>query len=132
MREAQVIVVACHPRNGTAWDISLARSAAPASYWAQMDENPDGLLVDPPDQVRAFVSHGRITAMPAKRTRRRLLLDQVVQAFEPGRRYPEAAVDEILKQVFDDHCALRRYLIDEQFMSRTAAGVYWRAGGTVG
>ena len=27
--------------------------------------------------------------------------------------------------------ALRRYLIDEQFMSRTAAGVYWRAGGTV-
>ena len=64
--------------------------------------------------------------MPAKRSRRRLLLDQVVQAFEPGRKYPEAAVDEILKRVFDDHCALRRYLIDEQFMSRTAVGVYWR------
>jgi hypothetical protein len=30
MREAQVIVIACHPRNGTAWDIPLARSAAPA------------------------------------------------------------------------------------------------------
>jgi hypothetical protein len=56
----------------------------------------------------------------------------VAQAFEPGRRYPEAAVDEILKQVFDDHCVLRRYLVDEQFMSPTAAGVYWRAGGTVG
>jgi hypothetical protein len=97
-----------------------------------MDENPAGLLVDPPDQVQAFVSHGRITAMPAKRTRRRLLLDQVVQAFEPGRRYPEAAVNEILKQIFDDHCALRRYLIDEEFMSRTAAGVYWRVGGNVG
>jgi hypothetical protein len=40
-----------------------------------MDETPDGLLVDPPDQLRAFISHGRITAMPAKRTRRRLLLD---------------------------------------------------------
>ena len=97
----------------------------------QMDENPDGLLADPPEQLRAFVSHGRITAMPAKRSRRRLLLDQVVQAFEPGRRYPEAVVDDILKQVFDDHCALRRYLIDEQFLSRTAVGVYWRAGGTV-
>jgi hypothetical protein len=34
-------------------------------------------------------------------------------------------------QVFGDHCTLRRYLVDEQFMSRTAAGVYWRAGGTV-
>ena len=94
-------------------------------------DNPDGLLVDPPDQLRPFISHGRITAMPAKRTRRRLLLNEVAQAFEPGRRYPEATVDEILDQVFDDHCALRRYLVDEQFMSRTAAGVYWRAGGTV-
>jgi hypothetical protein len=55
----------------------------------------------------------------------------VVQAFEPGCRYPEAVVDETLRQVFDDHCTLRRYLVDEQFMSRTAYGVYWRAGGTV-
>jgi hypothetical protein len=97
-----------------------------------MGDNAAGLLADPPDQLRAFVRDGRITALPAKRTRRRLLLDQVAQAFEPGRRYPEAEVDQILKAVFDDHCALRRYLIDEQFMSRTAAGLYWRAGGTVG
>ena len=96
-----------------------------------MDENADGLLTDPPLQLRPFVKDGKITAMPAKRSRRRLLLDQVVQAFEPGRRYPEAAVDDILKQVFDDHCTLRRYLVDEEFMSRTASGVYWRAGGTV-
>jgi hypothetical protein len=27
---------------------------------------------------------------------------------------------------------LRRYLVDEAFMSRTASGTYWRAGGTVG
>jgi len=114
-----------------AWGIVLARSAAPASYWLDMDQNAAGLLADPPEQLRAFISGGRITAMPAKRTRRRLLLDQVAQAFEPGRRYPEAAVDEVLKQVFDDHCTLRRYLVDEQFMSRTAGGTYWRAGGTV-
>jgi len=56
----------------------------------------------------------------------------VAQAFEPGRRYPESVVDEILKAVFDDHCTLRRYLVDEAFLSRTADGVYWRAGGTVG
>ena len=40
-----------------------------------MDENADGLLADPPIQLRPFVKGGRITAMPAKRTRRRLLLD---------------------------------------------------------
>jgi len=96
-----------------------------------MSDNAVGLLTDPPEQLRAFIRDGRITALPAKRTRRRLLLDQVAQAFEPGRRYLEAEVDQVLKAVFDDHCALRRYLIDEEFMSRTAAGLYWRASGTV-
>jgi hypothetical protein len=96
-----------------------------------MDPGRDGVLADPPEQLRAFIRDGRITAVPAKRTRRRLLLDRVAQAFEPGRQYPESAVDEILKAIFDDHCALRRYLVDEAFLSRTAAGVYWRAGGTV-
>jgi hypothetical protein len=96
-----------------------------------MEHHADGLLARPPDEVRAFIRNGRITVVPAKRTRRLLLLDWVAQAFEPGRRYPESAVNEVLKAVFDDHCALRRYLVDEAFLSRTAAGVYWRAGGTV-
>jgi hypothetical protein len=51
-----------------------------------MDDNGDGLLADPPDQLRPFIRDGRITALPAKRDRRLLLLDQVAQAFEPGRR----------------------------------------------
>ena len=76
---------------------------------------------------RPFIRGGRITAVPARHTRRRLLLDQVAQAFEPGRRYPERVVNEILKPIFDDYCALRRYLVDEDFLSRTPAGVYWRA-----
>jgi len=92
---------------------------------------PGGVLANPPEQLRAYIRDGRIAVVPSKRTRRRLLLDQVAQAFEPGRRYPESEVDGILKTVFDDHCALRRYLVDESFLSRTAAGVYWRAGGTV-
>jgi hypothetical protein len=94
-------------------------------------DSADGLLTDPPEQLRPFIRGGKITALPAKRTRRLLLLDRVAQAFEPGRRYPESAVDEILKSVFDDHCALRRHLVDESFLSRTPAGTYWRAGGTV-
>ena len=104
---------------------------SPARHTGKViDDNPEGLLADPPVQLQAFIRDGRITAMPAKRPRRRLLLDQVAQAFEPGRRYPEPIVDEILKAVFDDHCTLRRYLIDEEFLSRTADGVYWRSGGT--
>ena len=96
-----------------------------------MNRDAEDLLADPPEQLRPFIRDGRIIVMPAKRSRRRLLLDQVAQAFEPGRNYPEAAVDEILRAVFDDHCALRRYLVDESFMCRDNQGLYWRAGGTV-
>jgi len=84
-----------------------------------------------PARLRPYVRDGRISVMPAKRAARLVLLDQVAQAFEPGRRYPEQAVNEILKAVFDDHAALRRYLIDESLLSRTPDGTYWRSGGTV-
>ena len=96
-----------------------------------MDQAKHNILADPPDQLRPYIRDGRIATLPAKLARRRLLLDLVAQAFEPGRRYPESAVDEILKAVFDDHAALRRYLVDETFLSRTRDGVYWRSSGTV-
>jgi hypothetical protein len=86
--------------------------------------------LDSQPELRAFVRDGRITTMPAKRARRLLLLDRVAQGFEPGRQYREAEVDAVLKSVYDDHAALRRYLIDEGLMAREA-GLYWRTGGTV-
>jgi hypothetical protein len=91
----------------------------------------ESVLKDPPEQVRAFVRDGLITQFPVKRTRRRALLNEVAQAFEPGRRYPEADVDRVLKGMIEDHCTLRRYLVDEEFLSRNTEGVYWRTGGDV-
>ncbi|HEY2443287.1 MAG TPA: DUF2087 domain-containing protein [Streptosporangiaceae bacterium] len=81
-------------------------------------------------ELRPFLQDGRIITMPAKRARRLLLLDCIAQEFEPGRQYPEAEVDKILKTAHDDHASLRRYLVDEGFLSRKA-GLYWRSGGTV-
>jgi hypothetical protein len=92
---------------------------------------PSGVFRDLPDPLRPFVRNGRIAAMPARRAIRLLLLNQVAQAFEPGRRYEEAVVNEILKTVYDDHATLRRYLVDADLMSRTPGGTYWRSGGTV-
>jgi hypothetical protein len=89
------------------------------------------IFANPPEQLRVFLRDGRIAVMPAKRDRRRMLLEQVAAAFEPGRQYPEAVVDEVLKSVVDDHCTLRRYLVDEDLMSRDTSGVYWRSGGAV-
>jgi len=81
-------------------------------------------------QLRGFVRDGRIEGMPAKRSRRLLLLDEVAQVFEPGVRYPEREVNQVLGDMFSDYATLRRYLVDEQLMER-AEGEYWRIGGPV-
>ena len=73
---------------------------------------------------------GRLEQMPAKRSRRLVVLDQVARMFEPGHRYPEREVNDVLRTVWPDYAALRRYLVDEGFLDR-ADGVYWRTGGTV-
>ena len=96
-----------------------------------MDDNRDGPLADPPTQLQAFIRDGRITAVPARHTRRRLLLDQVARPSSRAAGTPSRWSTRSSRPIFDDHCALRRYLVDEDFLSRTAAGVYWRAGGTV-
>ena len=88
----------------------------------------DGLTSNP--QLRGFIRAGRIVALPAKQSRRRQLLAEVAQIFEPGVRYPEPAVNHLLLALHSDYAALRRYLVDEEFMDR-ASGVYWRIGGPV-
>src|ERR1700689_4523927 len=82
-------------------------------------------------QLSGFVDHGRLRALPSKRSKRLMLLDTMAQVFEPGIRYPEPLVNELLSVLHPDYAALRRYLVDEQLMDR-AGGEYWRIGGTVG
>lgn len=80
--------------------------------------------------LTAFVTDGRITAIPAAMGKRMVLLDWLVQDFEPGRRYTERMVNSIIAKRHDDTATWRRYLIDAGFLDR-AAGEYWRIGGTV-
>jgi hypothetical protein len=96
------------------------------------DLNTDAVLeaVASDPRLRVFLGDGKITSMPARQSRRRLLLDVIAQAFEPGVRYPEARVSQFLGTIHGDYAALRRYLVDEQFLSRSG-GEYWRSGGTV-
>ncbi len=80
--------------------------------------------------LRRFLDeHGRLAIMPTKRNKRLLVLDHISQEFEPGVTYPEVEVNRVLRRYHDDVAALRRYLVDEQFLSRQS-NVYWRSGGT--
>jgi hypothetical protein len=94
---------------------------------------PSSEHADASDEARrvlsAFVVDGRITSIPASKSKRHVVLDWLSQDFEPGRRYTEAMVNLIIGRRHADTAAWRRYLVDQEFLSREA-GEYWRTGGT--
>lgn len=78
---------------------------------------------------RYFVG-SRLAEIPAQASRRRVVLERLAFEFEPGARYTESEVNAILLTFHPDYAALRRYLVDEGFLTR-ADGSYWRSGGRV-
>jgi hypothetical protein len=80
--------------------------------------------------LRNFLSEdGTLHTIPAKHSKLMVVLDRLAQEFEPGRTYPEAEVNEMLGRFHPDVAALRRYLVENGFMTRED-NVYWRSGGT--
>jgi hypothetical protein len=90
-----------------------------------------GAATDDEEHVlKTFFRDGRLTEIPMKRSKRRIVLERVALEFEPGRRYDEKEVNAIVGGFFTDHASLRRYLVDEGFLDRDH-GEYWRVGGRV-
>ena len=80
--------------------------------------------------LRAYFRGGVLREIPAKEAKRRIVLERIATEFEPGVRYPESEVNEVVRRFHPDHAALRRYLVDEGFLDREG-GAYWRSGGRV-
>jgi hypothetical protein len=80
--------------------------------------------------LRAFFRDGRLTEIPAKESKRRIVLERITLEFEPGVHYDERTVNAIVGRFSLDHASLRRYLVDEGFLDRDH-GTYWRSGGRV-
>ncbi len=98
------------------------------------DENLAGLSQDVEGDayerkvMKAFIdSEGRITAFPAQEKKLLVLLRYVLNAFEPGIRYTEKEVNEILLRYNEDTASLRRALVEYKIMAREGGGgQYWR------
>ncbi len=119
-------------RDGHALALRSELFGAAARAAAEAAPPPEPLSEDPAEDavLSAFVRGGRLTAIPAQRSKRLVVLDHLVRVFEPGVRYPERQVNVLLAVWHPDVAALRRYLVDEGLLTREA-GVYWRSGGYV-
>ena len=71
---------------------------------------------------------GRLKVIPAQRKKREVILRHILKNFQPGVRYTEKQVNEILARYHDDTATLRRELIAYRMMKR-AEGEYWRIDG---
>lgn len=73
--------------------------------------------------LRNFFDGERLKSIPAKRKQRVIILQKLVERFEPGRQYPEKEVNDLLRVAHEDVATLRRELIDYGFMVREN-GIY--------
>ena len=75
--------------------------------------------------LAAFFEYGKLKSIPAQKKKERIVLEELIKGFEPGRRYTEREVNIILADAYDDFCTLRRDMIGEGLLCREN-GVYWR------
>ncbi len=70
---------------------------------------------------------GSLKSIPAQRKKLEAVLRYVVKEFQPGKRYSERKVNEILGRFHEDTATLRRELVGYHMMEREGGGgAYWR------
>lgn len=75
-----------------------------------------------------YVVNGKLKQIPTQLKKLEVILHWLVKNFEPGRRYTEKEVNEIIKQYNEDFATLRRELINFHLMERKNS-IYWRIEG---
>jgi hypothetical protein len=104
-------------------DLARFRAAArerPPRNRELPDATPEQALV-----LRNFVDDGRLRSIPVRESQRRVVLEYLAQQLEVGADYTEPEINDVLGRFHEDYASLRRYLVDERFLTR-AAGIYRR------
>jgi predicted transcriptional regulator len=71
-------------------------------------------------------ANGRLVTFPAQQKKEEAVLRHIVKVFEPGKRYSEKEVNEMLSEFNEDTARLRRNLVEFGFMNREGGGgAYW-------
>lgn len=73
-------------------------------------------------------ARGRLKSIPAQLKKRQAVLRHIAREFEPGKRYAEYDVNQVIAGFHPDISTLRRELIESRLLSRRPGGAeYWRS-----
>jgi hypothetical protein len=118
-------------------DLDALRRAARDAAESAMPMDPAigfGMTDDERIILERFFSGRVLDEIPTQRSKRLVVLQRLALEFDPGRRYSEFEVNEVLGGFHPDWSALRRGLVDEGLLDRepkAGGNVYWRSGGRV-
>jgi hypothetical protein len=121
--------------DGYAIDVQALRAAAHDAARADLPMDPIigfGMSDDERVVLERFFSGRVLNEIPTSRAKRSLVFQRLALEFDPGRRYDESEVNEILGAFHPDWSTLRRGMVDEGLLDREAAvgaNLYWRSGG---
>jgi hypothetical protein len=98
----------------------LTPPSADATAYAGDDSEDAGFRAK---VVRDFFDGERLRQIPAQRKKRVIVLQHLLQRFDPAQTYSEREVNDRLRPANDDVATLRRELVDYGFMERER-GIY--------
>ena len=75
--------------------------------------------------LRTYFKRGQLVQIPRQLKKRLVILEKLVQEFEPEREYGEHEVNQILLEFHEDVAYLRREMVNHKLMAR-AQGIYRR------
>lgn len=78
--------------------------------------------------LKAFFQRGKLKSLPAQKKKQQIVLEKIVESFEPEREYSEREVNFALLDFHEDVAGLRRGLIEHGLMTRQK-GIYRRVAG---
>lgn len=114
---------------GLSVDRAALLAVAQSASRLQRSTDPEDLGASPEQAavLRGYLADGRLTHLPAQRSKRLVVLSWIAERFEPGRTYPEPELRFELQKLFRDDATLRRALVDDGLLERRS-GLYWRSG----
>jgi ArsR family transcriptional regulator len=75
--------------------------------------------------LKSYFKRGHLVDIPRQLKKRLIILEKLVQEFEPEREYGEHEVNQILLEFNEDVAYLRREMVNHKLMAR-AKGIYRR------
>ncbi|MGL5151777.1 MAG: metalloregulator ArsR/SmtB family transcription factor [Clostridium sp.] len=73
--------------------------------------------------IESFFKYGKLVSIPVQAKKKRIVLEEIVKAFEIDKEYTEREVNIIIADYNDDFCTIRRDMIGEKLLSRDK-GIY--------